>query len=549
MNQNRAYWLARQLILVEKHKEQPMDVKHEELRLLDDVVLRTVANPTASHCWHQMVDLMRRHATPALTLQLEQFLLANVAASGLPGFYRATFLDMLTGRPEYLQQAGQIALSLQPFDADRMVTFLQYSWQRVLLDIPGRQAFQQRLQELALPAIAASLNSWIWQQVQPTQVLKQRAVNEVRKVALIAPFVSNIKHPPTLMALQQTENLRQLGYEVVLYSAQEMLGPDFRHYLGSHSYTPEPQFVTAGWDKYLGQGGQVMTGDTRFSLLQRWKSLLGAMASFDPDLVMFVGLYAGLAAAAYPTRPVLSLGINSLSPMVPADVWLTAQQSLHGSQASQWTAAFPASQAYHHSYRVQRPEIKGNHTRASLGLAPDKLLLVTLVNESESRIQGAWAKAMLQVLDGHTQVQWLIIGGNGAMPTALQAASTGQVRCIAFCADAVKYLACGDIYINPPMMGGGFAVAEAMALGVPALSLQGSDGGDKLGPAAQVNLQDYFNTLMLWLHDASARKNAGLSMQKHFDDYLDLSKAAASLQGACELALQRFYLRTAAQTS
>lgn len=526
-----------------------MEVKHEEFRLLDDVVMRTVANPTASHCWHQMVDLMRRHATPALTLQLEQFLLANVAASGLPGFYRATFLDMLTGRPEYLQQAGQLALSLQPYDADRLITFLQYSWQRVLLDVSGRQAFQQRLQELALPAITASLNLWIWQQVQPTQVLKKRHINEVHKVALIAPFVSNIKHPPTLMALQQAENLRQLGYEVVLYSAQEMLGPDFKHYLGSHSYTPEPQFVTAGWDKYLGQGGQVMTGDTRFSLVQRWKSLLGQVAMFDPDLVMFVGLYAGLAAATYPARPVLSLGINSLSPMSPADVWLTAQQELHGLQASQWTTAFPVSQAYYHSYRVQRPEIKHIHTRASLGLAQDKLILVTLVSESEARIKGKWAATMLQVLNQYPDVLWLIVGGNGVVPSALQAARAGQVQCVAFCADAVKYLACSDIYINPPMMGGGFAVAEAMSMALPAVSLQGSDGGDKLGSAAQANLQDYFQTLMLWLQDPDARKTAGLVMQQHFDAYLDLNMAAPNLQAACELAVVRFNLRMAAQTS
>ncbi|MFZ6876413.1 hypothetical protein ACO0LF_30545 [Undibacterium sp. Di27W] len=526
-----------------------MEAKHEELRLLDDVVMRTVANPTASHGWHQMVDLLRRHATPALSLQLEQFLLANIAADGLPGFYRATFLDMLTGRPEYLQQAGQIIIGLQPYDADRLMTFLQYSWQRVLLDTPGRQAFRQRLQALGLPAIVNSLNPWIWQQARPTQVLKKRVIDVVRKVALIAPFLSNVKHPPTLMALQQAANLRQLGYEVVLYSAQELLGPDFKHYLGSHSYTPEPQFVTAGWDKYLGQGGQVMTGDTRFSLLQRWHSLLTQMGSFDPDLVMFVGLYAGLAAATYPARPVLSLGINSLSPMAPADVWLTAQRELDGQQVSSWDAAFLSGQAYYHSYRVQRPDMQHGHTRASLGLPADKLILVTLVSESEARIKGEWAGAMLQILNQHPDILWLIVGGNGALPSALQSARAGQVQCVAFCADAVKYLTCSDIYINPPMMGGGFAVAEAMALALPALSLSGSDGGDKLGHAAQANLQDYFQILMLWLHNPDARKAAGLSMQKHFDDYLDLDKAAASLQGACELALTRFNLRMAAQTS
>ncbi|MBI1771628.1 MAG: hypothetical protein HYR68_04635, partial [Burkholderiales bacterium] len=232
-----------------------------------------------------------------------------------------------------------------------------------------------------------------------------------------------------------------------------------------------------------------------------------------------------------------------------ADVWLTAQQELDGVQASQWTTAFPASQAYYHPYRVQRPEIKAGHTRASLGLPQDKLILVTLVSESEARIKGEWAATMLQVLNRHPDAMWLIVGGNGITPSALQVARAGQLQCIAFCADAVKYLACSDIYINPPMMGGGFAVAEAMSLALPALSLQGTDGGDKLGSAAQANLQNYFQTLMLWLHNPDARKSAGLTMQQHFDAYLDLNKAAASLQGACELAVARFNLRMAAQTS
>ncbi len=54
---------------------------------------------------------------------------------------------------------------------------------------------------------------------------------------------------------------------------------------------------------------------------------------------------------------------------------------------------------------------------------------------------------------------------------------------------------------------------------------------------------------MLWLHDPDARKTAGLAMQQHFDAYLDLNKAAASLQAACKLAVARFNLRMAAQTS
>ncbi|MFZ6723774.1 hypothetical protein [Undibacterium sp. Ji49W] len=526
-----------------------MDVKQEELLLLDDVVRRTVANPTASHCWHQMIQILRRQAHPALSLQLEQFLLLNVEGNGLAGFYRATFLDMLTGRPEYLQQAGQIILTLQPLDTDRLITFLQNSWQRVLLDTPGRDAFRLRLLELALPQITALLNQCIWQTLQPAQVLKDRPLTDIRKVALIAPLLTNIKHPPTLMALQQADSLRQNGYEVALFSAQEMLGPDFKHFLGSHSFMSDPEFVTAGWERYLGQGGQFVTGDVRFSMMQRWKSLLHQMAQFDPDLVMSIGLYSGLAAALYPVRPVLSLGINSLSPMLPADVWLTAQQDLHATVTAQWGKAFPPSQAHYHPYRLHQPDVPEQLERATLGLAKNQSVLLTLVSESEARITGEWAASMLAILAAFPDTVWLIVGGNGAMPTALQSAKTGQVRCIAFCSDALKYMTCSDIYINPPMLGGGFAVAEAMSLGLPALSMQGSDGGDKLGRAAMTSMAGYFQTLQLWLSQPDIRKSVGLAMQEHFHQHLDLARAAPGLKIACELALQRFQIRMAAQTS
>ena len=521
-----------------------MDSRQDDLRLLDDLVFRTIANPGFSHGWHQIVDLMRKHATPAMSLQLEQILLARVDGHGLAGFFRASFLDMLTGRPEYLQQAGQIALSLPIFNADRLTTFLQNSWQRVLLDIPGRQAFQQRLEEIGLPAIASALTQWLVPQIEHNKIWPTRTIRELRKIALVAPFLSNIKHPPTLMALQQAEILRRNGYQVVLYSAQEMQGPDFKHHLGSNAYTPDPEFVTAGWDAYLGQDGQVQIGDIRFSLLQRWKNLLAQMGHFDPDLVMFVGLYSGLAAAAYTSRPVLSLGINSLSPMVPADVWLTAQQGLDRVQTSQWSGAFPASMAYYHPYRVQRPQVTAGITRQALGLVSGQVILVTLVSESEARIKDEWAAAMCEVLARNPHVKWLIVGGSGSIPSALQNVRSGQVQCIPFCLNAVDYVSCSDIYVNPPMMGGGFAVAEAMALAVPALSLQGSDGGDKLGSAALPDLPAYFTTLEVWLADADARKMAGLAMQQRFDQHLDLARAADSLKGACELALQHFDLRT-----
>jgi hypothetical protein len=484
-----------------------------------------------------------------LAQQLEQFLLLNVANDGLAGFYRASFLDMLTGKPEYLQQAGQIVLGITPFDPDRVITFLQNSWQRALLDAPGRSAFQQRLTAIGLPGIAHAISQWGQQHLLPTVPLRARQISQIKRVALIAPALINIKHPPTLMALQQAECLRRCGYEVVLYSAQEMLGPDFQHYLGSNAYESNPQFSTAGWERYLGVGGQLMTGDSRFSLTQRFKSLLTQIAGFDPDLLMFVGLYSGLAAAMHPLRPVLSLGINSLSPMVAADVWLTAQQEFDQFIASPWDSVFPLSQGHYHPFRLVQPLLTKQYTRSDLDWPDDGMLMITLVSDSEARIKGEWATHMVHMLARNPQLSWVIIGGNGDVPTALRGAAQAQVKTIPFCVDALDYMPVCDIYVNPPMMGGGFAVAEAMALGLPVVSFSGSDGGDKLGAAAVTGMDAYFSKLNELIGHPALRQQTGQAMQKHFRTMLDLAQSSPSLQAACELAVRRFHLRAAALIS
>ncbi|MFZ6802166.1 glycosyltransferase [Undibacterium sp. Di24W] len=518
-----------------------IETPQDDVRLLEDALARTLKNPTASFGWHRMVTLLRRLADARLSLQVERAILARVDEHGYAGFLRASFLDVLTGRPEYLAQGGRVLLSLPEFDPDRAVIFFQSSWQRVLLDIPDRASFYARLSAISLPEIAARLNQHVQQ--LPAPKLPSRPISTIRKVALIAPLLTNLKHPPTLMALQQARCLRQCGYQVVLYAAQEMLGPDSEHYLGSGIVHQTPQFVTQGWEHYLGLGGQVMTGDVRFSISQRWLSLVTHMAQFDPDLVMTVGLYSGLLAMLYSQRPVLGLGVNSLAPISPSDLWLTAQKDLHDSTFSAWGTAGHNGVAFYHPYRLDRPVTLLPVNVTSLEWNVDHVVLTTLVSEAEARISGAWANGMCQVLARFPQIRWLIVGGNGQLPSAL-AGVAAQVRCVPFCADALKYLSCTHVYVNPPMMGGGFAVAEAMAAAVPAVSMRDTDGGDKLGAAAVSDLPSYFELLQRLIQDAGYRQTMGLQLQTHFNQALDLAQAAPSLQQACELAVTRYRLRT-----
>ncbi|MBR7747541.1 glycosyltransferase [Undibacterium baiyunense] len=523
------------------------DTQQENLHLLENALAQTLHTPSSSLGWHKMVFLLRQLANPQVSLQIEQIILSKVPQFGYAGFLRAGFLDILTGRPEYLIQAAKALLGLPEFDPDRAIIFLQSSWQRVLIDIPDRTSFYARLSAIALPEIAGRLHqNTIKNLLASTEIkLPIRDIKTIRKVALIAPLLSNLKHPPTLMALQQARCLRQCGYEVNLYSAQEMLGPNSQQYLGNGIVHQAPIFTLQGWENYLDEDNQVVTGNTQHLICKRWQGLARHIAQFDPDLVMQVGLYSGLSALMYQQRPVLSLGVNSLAPITPSDVWLTAQEELHESTLTPWGSATDSGIAFYYPYRLERPSslkalpIQNAMSTVNSNWTSDHIVLSTFVSEAEARISGVWARGMCHALKYFPKLRWLIVGGSGQLPSSLQDVSE-QVQCLPFCEDVLKYLSCTDIYVNPPMMGGGFSVAEAMAAGVPAISMRDTDGGDKLGSDAVSDLRAYFDLLQRLIQDSQYRETLGIQQEQHFNQILDLTHATPSLQRACELALVRF---------
>lgn len=102
---------------------------------------------------------------------------------------------------------------------------------------------------------------------------------------------------------------------------------------------------------------------------------------------------------------------------------------------------------------------------------------------------------------------------------------------------------CTDIYVNPDRLGGGFSIAEAMAEGLPVVALSDSDGGDKLGPAAALNLEDFFVKLHILVADVVARRQMGHAMKARFSQTLDLNQSGPSLILACVLTQERYQQR------
>jgi hypothetical protein len=511
--------------------------------LRQDALYQLGLNPTASHRWHRLTELLLAEPTPEACAEVVAAVRTRIATDGVEGFYRATFLAALEHDPAELARAGQLLHTISPFDADRVMAFTAYQWGLAVSHGAGHASLRGRLLTAQAPALMVRAGAQL--AANAAGLLAPRVPATLRKVALVAPFIGNAKHPPTDMALQQAELLLSLGLEVTLFSCQEMLQPHMAQYLGCRGDLAFSPPVMNELAARLPRGMQANLSDPVISMMRRWRDMLVKIAQFDPDLVMFVGLSSPLLHPLYAARPVLGLGIHAVSPMAPVDAWLTADAARAGRAGSEWGDALPPAFGHYHPFRVKLAPEAAPVTRDQLAIGSGQLAMVTVGSRLPHEIRGPWATRMLAVLAHHPHLVWVLVGGDGVLPPALAGADPAQLRLFPHRTDLRSVLRCCDIYLNPPRMGGGFSVAEAMAEGLPVLALADGDGGSKLAGMALASDEAWFNQLDTLIVSPALRAQTGQAMQAHFRLNLDLSRSGPSLMQGCELALQRYRMRAA----
>jgi hypothetical protein len=487
--------------------------------LLQDALERTIANPTAAENWHRLLALLAASAGSKDKENVSECLLREIPVSGLTGFFLFDFLADVTGETHFLTRAAQILQTIRPVDINRFSAFAAYQWWRILTTEANRKDFKRALQLVHLPENVRFQAGHIASDF--ARELSKRPISEVRKVAVVTSCLADLRHTPTLIVTQQIQLLHSLGLQVALFSNQEMSFPGMENYLANRGQviTEAPDVVQLAAN--LPSDVAVFIADEQYSVLSRGRQVLTKINDFDPDLVFFIGLFSPLVTTLYTQRPVLGLCVHSIPPIAAVDVWLTADRALAEVASEDWYPALPP---------------------AKLGLAQEAVVLVSTGYRLTNEIAGEWAAHMRELLEEHPTLSWLLIGV-AQCPVALQSVPAGRIKLLPHTDNIAGVLPCCDIYVNPPRMGGGFSVIEAMAAALPVLSLDDTDGGAKLPGQAVDTLPQYFIKLQALIIDAKMREQAGQEMRQIFETSLDLSKAASALQDACEMSLKQFQKR------
>lgn len=515
--------------------------------ILANALEQTLANPSACHRWHTLGALFSSTTETSHKDLVLKVLSQHMRTDGEVGFFYATFMTEHTRDRRSRALAGSILQTLEPFDSDRLMAFCVYEWGCQVVGQGNHQEMADTLRTAKVPETIARIGKSLNSLAVPNTSLSPHARSTaVRRVAIVSPYISGITHPPTLLALQHARLLSEVGVQAHVFSAQELRVNHMAAYLGSNGQliinSPDLQALRP----HLAHGVNLTVCDERFSVARRSNDLLQAIVAFDPDVVLFVGMFSSLLWPLYKVFPSLGLCVHAMQPMVAVDAWLTSDLSQAEQVTQSWGPAVPPSLGIYHPQRIALKPISQPITRAALDLPDAAVVLISVGSRLDSEITGNWAIRMQAWLRSHPHVVWLLVGGVAAPPTILDATDgSTAIRLIKHQDDLRSVLRCADIYVNPERLGGGFSVAEAMAEGLAVVALSHGDGGDKLGNDASPTLDAYFEQLNVLAADIQARKNMGDRLKRRFTDILDLTASGPSLLAACRTACAQFVQRQA----
>jgi hypothetical protein len=498
------------------------------MTLLLDALDRSLKEPQCAMRWHGLMTVWEASPDRAARQSVIDVLRGLPDRDARADVLRLTFLARASGEPRYEHAAVTRVLAIEPEDPDRLAAFMAFRWLSALQDLDGRPDFIAALTGGRVPEMAARLMRSAVARIPAG--FQPRVPEEIRRIAVVVPYVGHQFHTPSMMAVEQCAVLAREGCQVRIFSAQELTPPDAAQFRGDGRDLKLPPLNAQVWGKLLPAGVGMTISDNRFSLPGRWRKLMPVLAEFDPDAVLLVGLFSPLAAALHTLRPMVGISVNSVPPIAPVDVWLGADPQAN--QHETWGGVFPPPLPVYHPWKLRRSMTQWPVTRADFGLDDNAVIWITAGFRLEHEIKGDWASRMLQLMSRHANVVWLLVGGEGKLPEALQSSSPGRVRAVATRDDLPGILHCADIYVNPPRMGGGFSVAEAMAEGLPVTSMCGSDGGDKVGELALPDIDAYLERLAALSGNPVLRRETGELLRQRFAERFDLDASGPPLLAA-----------------
>ncbi len=179
--------------------------------------------------------------------------------------------------------------------------------------------------------------------------------------------------------------------------------------------------------------------------------------------------------------------------------------------------------------------------REQLGVPADHVILGTIGNHLPTRMSERFCRTVAGVLAGFERATYFVIGpGDFARQREWFGPLVAQqrVRFVGPTDQAARWTKTFDVYLNEYPAGGGFAVADAMAAGVPVVCMKVDDSSLAAAGFAWVGAENavqpptdaaYAERLAALLRDPDQRRELGRRLRERFEQRFEIRRWVQSL--------------------
>lgn len=506
---------------------------------LKDAIFLIQDDPFTQHHWLKLMLELRSSYADHPPFELKEYILNEVPDEGLAGIHKDSFLGYVFNDPRFVRRLGNRLLESRRIQADRTMSYLNYEVATRAASSRNKQVFKESLYTAMVPELVTNLAKKLRGVIRRDDV-RHRS----RRVAVYASSICTANHPPTQLALAHVRLLAELGYEVVVFSVQEHHIDTPSLYFAHGGFCGDLPFNLNGFEKLIGNTKtSIYITDPKLSLLSRWQESFRSILAYEPEFILFVGCFSPMVEVLSDVYPILAINVFSMAPMVSCDTWLCADDTLNEDRKQlpdHPTLGLP----YYYPHRVIAKQMTPLHEFSGLRFDQETLVLISIGARLDLEIEGEWAASMCQLLLEVPSIRWVLIGGEGKMPQALSHTTNNRILILPHVSEILTYLSAADIYVNPPRIGGGFSVADAMSVGLPVVSFRDCDGGCKIGDESVETQDAYFKKLSELIQSQTQRREIGEKLKNKFLAEICISNAAPALARAIEQCHSEFVGRT-----
>ena len=361
-----------------------------------------------------------------------------------------------------------------------------------------------------------------------TQTSKVKKGNKdgAKKICVLNHMLYDTKDAPTLLSIQVSGILADLGYDIKVmsldvFSYMAINTPIFSPILGSHPSTAK-EYENCHKKAYH-PSVEIDYIDI-VDVKERMQCQLDEIMAYSPDIILDMSddfsILSYIYSQYFPTLFLPLRGYQSSSYFTNLAIrsmaeFLTENGIYHAAE-EQCVIEFPIC--------IMAPEPQSQYERSMLSLESDDFVLVTVGSRLNEEIKEDFADFVCERLLTKPNIKWLIVGSSNQY---LCCKYRNYVDCkkiiyISYEDDLPALYKICDLYLNPQRMGGGASITWAMHYGLPIAVL--SSPNDVMPVIGKENTVDTYEqmtdyVLKLW-SDPSFYASESSKFQKRESEFV-----------------------------